>query len=91
MKKNYPYKNFSEAIDLIDKESDRLAQQWHKDKVRASLLGALVGMTTIFFREYYRRGHKKNGVPGLFFSVNEGMKHFLTYAKYWELKKGDHK
>lgn len=83
----YPYKNFSEAIDLLDRQTDEAAAQWLGQKRSASAAAALGQLVRTFCRVYFKEGSRRQGVPGLFWAVHCAMIPFLTYAKYWELKR----
>jgi hypothetical protein len=88
MTESFPYKNFSDAIEVLDKETDQAAREWLALGQKVSMVRMIRLMVSCFWRSYYKEGKRRLGVPGLFLSVNEGMRPFLTYAKLWELQRG---
>ena len=87
MSATFPYKDFSQAIDELDRETDENARLWIKEGRKAGLWGALSAMVRDFGRVYFKEGARRQGVRGLFWAVHCGMRPFLSYAKYWELKR----
>lgn len=79
--------NFTDQITQLDENTDREAKAWIAAGRKVGLFWALKEMKWRFFKAYFLKKGYKQGVPGLFSSVNEGMFPFLAYAKYWELKK----
>ena len=83
----FAYRDFTEAITKLDRETDLEAKRWFHEKKRISILGALIKTLINFWSAYFLKRGRKDGVIGLFLSVNAGMYYFLSFAKYWELKK----
>ena len=78
---------FTEAIEDIDRRSDLEAKKCFDERRTLSAWRALRGSAGIFWKTYYTDKARREGVSGLFRAVNEGMFHFLTYAKHWELER----
>ncbi len=80
----FPYKDFSEAIDALDRETDDEAKLWHQRGLRVSVWTILGRMIRDFWKTYEGQKSRRMGVRGLFWAVHCGMRPFLTYAKCWE-------
>lgn len=79
--------DFTQQIALLDEQTDHEAREWINTGKKVGLFWALKEMKWRFFKTYFLQKNYKQGVPGLFASVNAGMFPFLAYAKYWEMKK----
>lgn len=84
---HYTYRDFTDAIAKLDRQTDLEARKWFREKRKVGVLSTLRKMVDRFWRAYYSKKGHKDGVIGLFLAVNSGMYQFLSYAKYWELKK----
>ena len=84
---HYTYRDFTDAIAKLDRQTDLEAQKWFREKRKVGIFGTLRKMVDRFCRGYFAKKGYKDGVPGLFLAVNSGMYQFLSYAKYWELIK----
>lgn len=84
---HYTYRDFTDAIAKLDRQTDLEARKWFREKRKVGIFSTLRKMIDRFWRAYYSKQGHKDGVIGLFLAVNSGMYQFLTYAKYWELKK----
>lgn len=84
---HYTYRNFTDAVAKLDRQTDLEARKWFREKRKVGLLGTLRKMVDRFWRSYISKQGHKDGVIGLFLAVNSGMYQFLSYAKYWELKR----
>ena len=87
-KLEFPYKDFTEAIARLDEETDAQARLWFEGKKKVGLAGTVGRTIGRFWEVYFSKGGRKLGVPGLFLAVNAGMREFISFAKYWELKRG---
>ncbi len=89
---HYTYRDFTDAIAKLDRQTDLEARKWFREKRKVGVFGILRKMVDRFYRAYFKREGYKDGVVGLFLAVNSGMYQFLSFAKYWELKnkKTDH-
>ena len=79
--------NFTEAVSRLDEATDAQAKQWHEQNKKIWLVVVFFWMARGFTGAYFARGELKKGVKGLFTSVNAAMHPFISYAKYWELKR----
>jgi hypothetical protein len=82
------YRDFADAVTKLDAEADAQAGKWIREGKNPGLWPSVAGAWSAFRRTYYKEGGRQAGVPGLFVSVNDGMRVFLAYAKYWEMKTG---
>lgn len=85
---HYTYRNFTDAIAKLDRQTDLEAKKWFRENRKVGTLGIIRKMIDRFWRAYITKKGHKDGVIGLFLAVNSGMYQFLSYAKYWEMKKG---
>ncbi len=84
---HYTYRDFTDAIAKLDRQTDLEAKKWFREKRKVGVFGTLRKMVDRFCRAYYSKKGHKDGVIGLFLAVNSGMYQFLSFAKYWEMKK----
>jgi len=84
---HYTYRDFTDAIAKLDRQTDLEAKKWFREKRKIGILGTSRKMIDRFWRSYFSKQGYKDGVIGLFLAVNSGMYQFLSFAKYWELKK----
>ena len=84
---HYTYRDFTDAITKLDRQTDLEAMKWFREKRKVGILGTLRKMVDRFWRAYFSKQGYKDGVIGLFLAVNAGMYQFLSFAKYWEMKK----
>ncbi len=84
---HYTYRDFTDAIAKLDRQTDLEAMKWFREKRRVGIFGILRKTVDRFWRAYVSKQGHKDGVIGLFLAVNSGMYQFLSFAKYWELKK----
>ncbi len=84
---HYTYRDFTDAIAKLDRQTDLEARKWFREKRKVGTFSILRKSIDRFWRSYFvKKGHK-DGVIGLFLAVNSGMYQFLTFAKYWEMKR----
>ncbi len=84
---HYTYRNFTDAIAKLDRQTDLEAKKWFREKRKGGIFSVLRKTIDRFWRAYFLKEGHKDGVIGLFLAVNSGMYQFLSYAKYWEMKK----
>lgn len=84
---HYTYRDFTDAIAKLDRQTDLEARKWFREKRKIGVVRTLRKMTDRFCRAYFGKKGYKDGVPGLFLAVNSGMYQFLSFVKYWELQK----
>lgn len=79
--------DFTQQIEDLDRRTDIEARRCFEEKRKLSAPGAVRKGVAGFRKVYFLQKACRQGVPGLFRAVQEGMFHFLTYAKYWELER----
>lgn len=84
---HFTYRNFTDAVAKMDRQTDLEAQKWFREKRKVGVFGVMRKSIDHFYRAYFKKEGYKDGVIGLFLAVNSGMYQFLSFAKYWELKK----
>ncbi len=84
---HYTYRDFTDAIAKLDRQTDLEAKKWFRENRKVGVFSILRKMVDRFWKAYVSKQGHKDGVIGLFLAVNSGMYQFLTYAKYWELKR----
>ncbi|MBI4352885.1 MAG: glycosyltransferase family 2 protein [Candidatus Omnitrophica bacterium] len=87
---HYTYRDFTDAIAKLDRQTDLEARKWFREGRKAGTLGILRKMIDRFWRAYFSKKGYKDGVIGLFLAVNSAMYQFLSFVKYWELKRAEH-
>ena len=88
---HYTYRDFTDAVAKLDRQTDLEAKKWFRENRRAGVFGTIRKMIDRFWRAYISKQGYKDGVIGLFLAVNSGMYQFLSFAKYWELRKNSSK
>ena len=84
---HYTYRDFTDTIAKLDRQTDLEARKWFREKRKVGVLGTIRKMIDRFWRAYYSKKGHRDGVVGLFLAVNSGMYQFLSFAKYWEMKR----
>lgn len=84
---HFTYRDFTDAIAKLDRQTDLEARKWFRENRRVGVFGVIRKMIDRFWRAYIKKEGHKDGVIGLFLAVNSGMYQFLSFAKYWELKR----
>ena len=88
---HYTYRDFADAIAKMDRQTDLEAKKWFREDRKVGAFSILRKTIDRFWRSYVSKQGYKDGVIGLFLAVNSGMYQFLSYAKYWEMKKASGK
>ncbi len=84
---HYTYRNFTDAIAKLDRQTDLEARKWFREKRKIGVFTTVRKTIDRFWRAYFSKQGYRDGVIGLFLAVNSGMYQFLSFAKYWEMKK----
>jgi glycosyltransferase involved in cell wall biosynthesis len=82
---HYSYKNFTDVITKLNRETALEAQKWVNDGRKVSFLKILRKFVDRFLKFYFLRKGYKDGVLGFMFSFFHSLYQLLSYAKYWEL------
>ncbi len=85
---HYSYKNFEDFLNKMNRQTTLEVTKWVKDKRRMGLGRALRRTSDRFMRTYFRKQAHKDGLLGFIISVFSGFYQILSYAKYWEIKRG---
>lgn len=85
---HYTYRDFSDVVAKLDRQTDLEARKWFREKRKVGLLNVLRKSIDRFSKSYFGKKGYKDGVPGLFLSVNSGMYQFITFLKYREMQTG---
>ncbi len=86
---HYSYKDFGEFVRSLDGQTTKEAQKWYSTKKKVTFFKAMWRTIDRFIRTYYTKKGYKDGYVGLFIAACGGMYQFLSYAKYWEIKRND--
>lgn len=86
---HYTYRDFTDAIGKLDRQTDLEARKWFREKRKVGVFSTLRKMIDRFWRAYIKKQGYKDGIIGLFLAVNSGMYQFLSFAKYWEMKRSE--
>lgn len=84
---HYTYRDFTDAIAKLDRQTDLEARKWFRENRKVGVLGTVRKSVDRFCKAYFSKKGHKDGVIGLFLAVNSGMYQFLTFAKVWEMRK----
>ena len=84
---HWPYKNFSEQIQTVDRYSSAAAAEMHRAGKPFSLFTLLLNPPLRFLREYFLKQGFRDGLPGLIIAGATAFYVFAKYAKLWELKR----
>ena len=84
---HYTYRNFTDAIAKLDRQTDLEARKWFRENRKVGTFSIIRKTIDRFWRSYFNKKGYKDGVIGLFLAVNSGMYQFLSFAKYWEMKR----
>jgi len=84
---HYTYRDFTDMVAKLDRQTDLEARKWFREKRKVGMFSTARKMADRFWRQYVKKEGRKDGVIGLFLAVNGGMYQFLSFAKYWEMKR----
>lgn len=85
---HYTYRDFNDIVAKLDRQTDLEARKWFRENRKIGLLITLYKTVDRFWKSYVTKKGHKDGVIGLFLSVNSGMYQFLTYLKVREMRLG---
>jgi len=83
---HYSYRDFSDFLNKLNKQTSWEAKKWFDDKRPMGLGRALWRTVDRFCRSYYSKKSKKDGFIGFMVAFFAGLYQIMSYAKYWELK-----
>ncbi len=89
---HYPYLTISQFLKKMDFYSTFEAQHLYDNGVRPTWLNSVKFLflkpKSRIFRRYIIKGGFRDGIPGLFAAVFDGIGWMLRYFKLWEISKG---
>jgi glycosyltransferase involved in cell wall biosynthesis len=83
---HYSYKDFSDFLNKINKQTTWEAKKWVDDKRPMNFFRAMWRAIDRFYRTYHSKQGKKDGFLGFMAAFFGALYQILSYAKYWELK-----
>ncbi len=86
---HYSYEDFSELFDSLNNQTSKEAQKWIATGRKMSLGKALWRTIDRFIRSFIAKKGYRDGVIGLVIALNGAFYQILSYAKYWELRRGN--
>ncbi len=89
--KHYAAPNMESIIAKMNRYTSYSAEQKHRHKKKASMLGAIARFWLTFFKDYFLRGGIKYGYKGFIIALLNASGAFFRYAKLYELDKQDKK
>lgn len=81
---HYPWKDFSELIRKMNRETTLEAEKWIEDGRKVTLAKTLRKAFHRFIKYYFQRGGWREGHMGFIMCAFHSLYQFLTYVKYWE-------
>lgn len=79
--------DFTRSVAELDRQTTQEAKKLFQEGRRSGGIRTAWLMVGAFWGMYHSEKACREGVSGLFRSVNAGMFHFLIYAKQWELQR----
>ncbi len=85
---HYSYRNLSDFVQKLNRQTTLEAEKWIADGRRMTLGKALWRTIDRAWRSYVGKQGFRDGFLGLAAAVMAGLYQFLSYAKYWEATAG---
>lgn len=83
------YSDFSELFYGLNRQTSLEAEKWFNEKRKIGIMKMLWKAFDRFFRTYIRKKGYKDGIVGFVVAVHSALYQVFSYAKYWELLKGE--
>ncbi len=83
---HYSYRDFTDFLNKMNKQTTQEAKKWLRDKRRMGRGRALWRTYDRFMRTYFRKQAYRDGFIGFMVAIFAGLYQILSYAKYRELK-----
>ena len=83
---HYSYKDFTDFLNKMNRQTTWEAKKWVDDGRKMSLARALWKTIDRFFRTYVRKQGHKDGFTGFMVAFFAGLYQIISYVKYWEIK-----
>ena len=84
--KGYP--DFGHFLGSLNRQTTLEAQKWIATNRQMSFLHAFRRTVDRFFRTYLRKKAYKDGFIGFMIAIFASFYQIMSYAKYWQLKRG---
>ncbi len=88
---HYSYKSFYDVVNKLNRETTLEAKKWIQDRRKVNFLKIMRKSISRFLKFYFQKKGYKDGFLGFMFSFFHALYQLLSYASYWELKKGEEK
>lgn len=85
---HYSYNDFYDFISKLNRQTTLEAKKWFRTGRRMTLAHALRRTIDRFFRSWISKRGYKDGFVGFMIAIFAGLYQILSYAKYWEMKRG---
>ncbi len=85
---HYSYRDLTDFVQKLDRQTTLEAEKWLADRRRIPLGKALWRAADRFWRAYVSKQGYRDGLWGYVLAVMAGMYQLLSYAKYWEQRRG---
>ena len=86
---HYPFNSVSEFIQKQDRytryEALEMFEKFKNAKLKDLKYNLTIKPLKLFFKSYFKKKGSRDGLHGLIFSILFSWRHFLIWAKYWEL------
>ena len=84
---HYSYKNFSDFLNKLNRQTTLEAEKWIATNRKMSFGHALWRTVDRFFRKFIGKKGRLDGFMGFMLAVFDSIYQIVSYAKYWELKR----
>jgi glycosyltransferase involved in cell wall biosynthesis len=84
---HYSYKDFSDFLSKLNKQTTLEAQKWFSTGRKMSFGHALWRTIDRFFRKFIGKKGYQDGFMGFMLAVFDSIYQIVSFAKYWELKR----
>lgn len=84
---HYSYRNLEDFVEKLNRQTTLEVQKWVLDGRRMTLGKALWRSGDRFYRSYVSKKAYRDGLWGLTVSVMASLYQFLSYAKFWQVRR----
>jgi glycosyltransferase involved in cell wall biosynthesis len=81
---HYSYKNIGDFVNKMNDQTTREANKWFREGRNVTLFKATWRSVDRFWRAYYKKNGKEDGIIGFILAILGGFYQILSYAKYWQ-------
>ncbi|NJO56165.1 MAG: glycosyltransferase [Rhodospirillales bacterium] len=86
---HYSYRDIEHFLGKLGGQTTLEARKWHRTGRQVTFGKMLWRSFDRFFRTYYRKKGRLDGVYGFVASYLAGVYQIVSFAKYWELRRGN--